>query len=80
MAKKKLPDKNEHAVIAFFPDQGAAENAANALKRWDDADDEIKLGAIGFLTMEKGKIKAHIGRKTVKGRVLALLWALLPAC
>src|SRR5688572_23681447 len=67
MAKKKSQNKNEHVVIAFFPDQIAADHAANALTRWDDADDEIKLGAFGKLAMEDGKIKAHVGHKTGKG-------------
>lgn len=67
MAKKKSKDKNEHVVIAFFPDQVAADHAADALKRWDDADDEIKLGAFGKLAMEDGKIKAHVAHKTGRG-------------
>jgi hypothetical protein len=67
MASQKSPNKNEHVVIAFFPSQAAADQAQAALKQWDDADDEIKLGAVGILSMEKGKIKAHVGRKTGKG-------------
>jgi len=67
MAKNKQPDKNEHVVIAFFPDQPAADKAADALQRWDDADDEIKLGAFGLLAMMDGKIMARRGRKTGKG-------------
>jgi hypothetical protein len=43
-------NKNQHVVVAFFDSEPAAEAAVEALKRWDKAGDEIKLGAIGTIT------------------------------
>jgi hypothetical protein len=66
MAKQQL-------VLAFFDNEAAADAAVNAVKQWDKASKEIKLGAIGVLVKDdKGKIKTHkLGaRKTATGAVL----------
>jgi len=60
-------DKNEHVVIAVFPSKAEAESAEAGVKSWDGANDAVKLGAIGTLTSENGKIKTHVGHKTGKG-------------
>src|SRR5512136_1925539 len=73
MAKQQL-------VLAFFENEAAADAAVDALKQWDKASKEIKLGAIGVLVQdEKGKIKTHkLGkRKTGAGAVLGALAAVL---
>jgi len=73
MAKKQL-------VLAFFENEAAADAAVNAIKGWDKASKEVKLGAIGVLVKdEKGKIKTHkLGkRKTGGGAVLGVLAAVL---
>jgi hypothetical protein len=60
-------------VLAFFHNETDADAAVEALKQWDKATKEIKLGAIGVLVKDdKGKIKAHkLGkRKTGTGAVL----------
>ena len=60
-------------VLAFFDNETAADAAVEALKQWDKATKEIKLGAIGVLVKDdKGKIKTHkLGkRKTGTGAVL----------
>jgi uncharacterized membrane protein len=69
MAKKQL-------IMAFFPDEAAADNAVNNIKMWDKATKEIKLGAIGVLVKDdKGKIKSHkLGQK--KTGTFAVLGAL----
>ena len=67
-------------VLAFFENEAAADAAVNAVKQWDKASKEIKLGAIGVLVKDdKGKIKTHkLGaRKTATGAVLFALAALL---
>ena len=47
-------------VLAVFENEAAADGAVDALKGWDKATSEIKLGAIGVLVKdEKGKIKTH---------------------
>ena len=73
MAKKQL-------VLAFFGNEAAADEAVKAIKGWDKASKEVKLGAIGVLVKdEKGKIKTHkLGkRKTGGGAVLGVLAAVL---
>ena len=67
-------------VLAFFDNEAAADAAVEALKQWDKADKDIKLGAIGVLVKDdKGKIKTHkLGkRKTGTGAVLFGLAAVL---
>jgi hypothetical protein len=47
-------------VLAIFPSETAADEAAAGLKKWEKANDEIKKGAIGVLVKDNtGKIKAH---------------------
>jgi uncharacterized membrane protein len=60
-------NKNEHVVMAFFSSKEAAELAASALKDWDHANKEVKLGAIGLVYKEEGEIKTHVPRKTGRG-------------
>ena len=60
-------------VLAFFDNEAAADQAVDAVKQWDKASKEIKLGAIGVLVKDdNGKIKTHkLGkRKTGTGAVL----------
>ena len=73
MAKQQL-------VLAFFDNEADADAAVNAVKQWDKASKEIKLGAIGILVKDdKGKVKTHkLGaRKTGTGAVLFGLAAIL---
>jgi hypothetical protein len=67
-------------VLAFFETEAAADAAVQAIKQWDKADKDIKLGAIGILVKdEEGKVKTHkLGkRKTGTGAVLFGLAAVL---
>jgi uncharacterized membrane protein len=66
MGKKQL-------VLAFYGNEAAADEAVKAVKSWDKADKDVKLGAIGVLVLDdKGKVKTHkLGaRKTAGGAVL----------
>jgi hypothetical protein len=72
-------NKNQHVVVAFFDSEPAAEAAVEALKRWDKAGDEIKLGAIGTITKKDGKIKTHVGRKTGKGATVGAIVGIIAA-
>ena len=54
-----MAKKDKHVVISYFPDTDKANAAADQLKAWDKASDDIKLGGIGILTWEDGKIKTH---------------------
>ena len=65
-----MPETSEHAVIAYFDSATQAEQAVEALKRWDEANEDIKLGAIGVLTKgAAGKVetKNFSVRNTGKG-------------
>jgi uncharacterized membrane protein len=51
---------SKQLVLAFFDNEPVADEAVEALKRWDKATSEVKLGAIGVLVKDdKGKIKTN---------------------
>ena len=59
-----MANKNKHVIIGYFPSKEAATEAAAQLKAWDKANKDIKLGGIGILTADKGKIKTRkVGRR-----------------
>jgi len=62
-----MSKKDQNVVIAFFADEDAAKKAIEALKGWDKASKDIKLGAIGTLTKKGDKVKTHVGRRTGSG-------------
>jgi uncharacterized membrane protein len=65
-----MADAAERAVTAYFDSAAQAEQAAQDLMRWDQADDELKLGAIGILTRDaQGKLQTKnlSSRNTGKG-------------
>ena len=54
-----MANKNRHVIIAYFPNDYAADTAAQSLREWDKANDAVKLGGVGLLTWQDGKIKTH---------------------
>jgi len=60
-------NKNDHVVVALFASQEVADQVVAALKEWDKASDDIKLGSIGTISKEGDKVKTNVGRKTGKG-------------
>jgi uncharacterized membrane protein len=73
MADKRL-------VLAIFPDEGIADNAAEYLKQWDKATEDVKLDAVGVLVLDdEGKVKAHKmgSRSTAKGAGIGLVLAVV---
>ena len=67
-------------VLAFFNDEATADDAVESLKKWDKADDNIKLDAIGVLALDdKGKLKTHkLGKRSVgKGAGIGLVLAVI---
>ena len=54
-----MANKNKYVIIGYFPSKEAATEAAQQLKQWDKANDDIKLGGMGILTWENGKIKSR---------------------
>jgi uncharacterized membrane protein len=51
-----VANKNKNVVIATFVSADKADMAANQLKSWDKANDDIKLGGIGILAWDGQKI------------------------
>ena len=69
-------NKNEQVALAYFDSKEQAEQAADALKGWDKANDDIKMGAIAALSKnEKGKIETtKLGpRNTGKGAKIGVI-------
>jgi uncharacterized membrane protein len=72
MASKQL-------VLAMFESEADADAAAEAIKRWDDASDDIKLKSTGILVLDqKGSLKTDkVGRRsTGKGAGIGLILAM----
>ena len=72
MAHKQL-------VLAIFASESDADAAAEALKRWDDESDDIKLKSTGILVLdEKGNLKTDkVGRRsTGKGAGIGIILAM----
>lgn len=72
-------NKNDQVVIAFFPSVEDAERAVDTLKMWDDASNDVKLGAVGTIVKEGDDVKTHIGRKTGKGLAVGAVLGVLAA-
>lgn len=53
-------NKNENVVIAIFSSAAEAEAAVERLKNWDKNVKDVKLGAIGQVSYEGGRIKTHL--------------------
>jgi len=75
-------DKGKSVVLALFENEAAADAAVDALKAWDELDEDVKLNAIGMMVLdEDGKLKMHkVGRrrgiaKGVAGGAVAVLLA-----
>jgi uncharacterized membrane protein len=54
-----VANKNKHVIIAYFANPSAAEQVAHRIRDWDKANDDIKLGGIGILIEQDGKIKTR---------------------
>ena len=75
-------NKNEHLVTAVFVSKDMAAKAAQALKGWDKANEDIKLGAMSVLTKnEKGKIETtnYSSRNTGKGAKIGVIVGVITA-
>ncbi|MCX4985552.1 hypothetical protein [Streptomyces sp. NBC_00572] len=50
----------QHLVLAFFPDEDLADEAAMVLKDWEQASEHMKVDGVGLLVKDKnGEIKEH---------------------
>jgi uncharacterized membrane protein len=59
--------KDQNVVIAFFASEEAANEASDLLKKWDKANKDIQLGAVGTIYKKDDKIKTKVGHKTGSG-------------
>ena len=73
MTDRTPVDTNERLVIGYFATMEKAEAATKAIKDWDVSNEAVKLGAVGIMSKENGKVKTRdTGRKTGKGAVIGL--------
>ena len=71
---------DQQLVLGIFAAEAAADVAVKWLKDWDNATEEIKLGAIGILVIDEfGKLKEHkLGaRSGKKGAGIGLVLAVV---
>ncbi len=71
---------DNQVVLGIFNNEAAADAAVESLKMWDQATEDIKLGAIGVLVVdEAGQIKEHkLGsRSGKKGAGIGLVLAVV---
>jgi uncharacterized membrane protein len=54
-----MADKNKHVIIAYYVSADKADMAANQIKDWDRANEAIKLGGVGILVWDEGKVKTR---------------------
>ena len=51
-----MAKESQQLVLAFFDTEAAAQQAADELKKWDKANDDVKAGAVGVIALDaKGK-------------------------
>jgi hypothetical protein len=71
---------DKQVILGVFADEAAADAAVESLKAWDQATEEVKLGAIGVLVLDdKGQVKEHkLGaRSGKKGAGIGLVLAVI---
>jgi uncharacterized membrane protein len=69
-------NKNDQLVVAYFDSKDQAEQAADSLKGWDKASEDIKLGALAVVGKnDKGKVETtKLGsRNTGKGAAIGVI-------
>jgi uncharacterized membrane protein len=56
----------KQVVLAIFDDEPTAVQAVEALKRWDEVDDDVKLNAISILVLDENGnvVPKNVGRHT----------------
>lgn len=54
-----MANKNRNLILSYFPTVDDANEAAQHMKQWDKDRKDIKLGGMGVITMEDGKLKTH---------------------
>jgi uncharacterized membrane protein len=67
---------NDQLIVGYFDSKGQAEQAADSLKGWDKASEDVKLGALAVVSKnEKGTIETtKLGqRNTGKGSVIGVI-------
>ena len=72
MAKKTV-------VLAYFPNEIAADDAVESLKQWDKADDDVKLNAIGVLVLDDESLVIELIRPAIDFAAIMALPCASPA-
>ena len=64
-----MANKNDRTVVAYYHNEDAAEYAAEELKMWDNANADVKLGAVAIVTLDPktGELKTdEVGQRKGK--------------
>jgi uncharacterized membrane protein len=69
-----MTNKNDRLVIAYYSNKSAAEAAAEDLKQWDKANDDIKLGAIGVISLDENSGKIEVDEIGQRNTRMGALW------
>lgn len=48
-----MANKNRNLILSYFASEDAANEAADAMKKWDKDEKDIKLGGMGVITMDE---------------------------
>lgn len=77
-----MAKQNKQLIIALYENEASAQQAAEDLKAWDKANDDVKAGAVGVLVTDgKGGIKQDLtgpragGKGAAIGAILGLIAA-----
>ena len=54
-----MSNKNRNLIVAYFDTADAADAVAVQVKLWDKENKDVKLGGMGIITLEDGKLKTH---------------------
>ncbi len=68
-----MAKQGKQLIIALYDNEAAAQQAAEDLKAWDKANDDVKAGAVGVLVSDgKGGIKQDLTGPRAGGKGAAI--------
>ncbi|WP_328998155.1 hypothetical protein OHA18_27325 [Kribbella sp. NBC_00709] len=63
----------QQLVLAFFPSEDRADEAAMVMRNWDEATEYMKLDSVGVLVMDdKGKLEEHKAGKRARKKGMGI--------
>jgi hypothetical protein len=70
----------KQVILGYFPSEAEADVAAEAIRAWDELDDDVKFDSIGILALDQdGKVKTQkLGKRTIgRGAGIGLALAII---